>query len=171
MGRQTILVLRTVLVALLAGSVMVQVVFVPLLYIDMRELDPDLAYVRVPLVVIAILAVLAAQAVLVCVWKLTTMAGRGTVFSNDAFRYVDVIIGSVTAAAVLVLAFAVLLATTNRNVPGDAVAPGMVLLICGGSVAVFGVALVVLVLRMLLVQAVTRDAEANRMQTELDGVI
>ena len=171
MGRQTILVLRAVLMALLAGSVLVQVVFVPLLYIDMRELDPDLAYVRVPLVVIAILAVLAAQAVLICVWKLTTMARRGTVFSNDAFRYVDVIIGAVTAAAVLVLAFAVLLATTNRNVPGDAVAPGMVLLICGGSVAVFGVALVVLVLRMLLVQAVNRDAEANRMQTELDGVI
>jgi hypothetical protein len=171
LGRQTILVLRTVLVALLAGSVVVQVVFVPLLYIDMRELDPDLAYVRVPLVVIAILMVLAAQAVLICVWKLVSMVRKGTVFSNDAFRYVDVIIGAVTAGAVLVLAFAVLLATTNRNVPGDAVAPGMVLLICGGSVAVFGVALVVLVLRMLLVQAVTRDAEASRMQTELDGVI
>lgn len=171
MGRQTILVLRTVLVALLAGSVVVQVVFVPLLYIDMRELDADLAYVRVPLVVIAILTVLVAQAVLICVWRLATMVRRGTVFSDDAFRYVDVIIGAVTAGAVLVLAFAVLLATTNRNVPGDAVAPGMVLLICGGAVAVFGVALVVLVLRMLLVQAVTRDAEANQMQTELDGVI
>ena len=171
MGRQTILVLRTVLVALLAGSVVVQVVFVPLLYIDMREIDTDLAYVRIPLVVIAILTVLAAQAVLICVWKLATMVRRGTVFSDDAFRYVDVIIGAVTAGAVLVLAFAVLLATTNRNVPGDAVAPGMVLLICGAAVAVFGVALVVLVLRMLLVQAVTRDAEANQMQTELDGVI
>ena len=171
MGRQTILVLRTVLVALLAGSVVVQVVFVPLLYIDMRELDADLAYVRVPFVVIAILTVLAAQAVLVCVWKLATKVRRGTVFSDDAFRYVDVIIGAVTAGAVLVLAFAVLLATTNRNVPGDAVAPGLVLLIWGGAVAVFGVALVVLVLRMLLAQAVTRDAEANQMQTELDGVI
>ncbi len=85
MGRQTILVLRTVLVALLAGSVMVQVVFVPLLYIDMRELDPDLAYVRVPLVVIAILAVLAAQAVLVCVWKLTSMVRRRHGFLERRF--------------------------------------------------------------------------------------
>ena len=171
MGRRTVLVLRAVLVALLAGSIVVQAVFVPLLAIDMDDLTSELAYIRVPFLVIVVLGVVAAQVTVVCVWKLVTMVGRGTVFSNAAFRFVDIIIVAVASAAALVLAFAVLVASTNRNVPGDAVAPGIVLIICGVSVAIFGVALVVIVLRMLLAQAVARDAEAYQMQAELDEVI
>jgi hypothetical protein len=38
-------------------------------------------------------------------------------------------------------------------------------------VAILGVALIVLVLRMLLAQAVARDVEAMRMRAELDQVI
>lgn len=172
MGNITVLALRAVLTALLAGSVFVQVVLVPLLAIDMRhELNPALGYIRVPFLAMAVLGVLAAQVVLVCVWRLTTMVRRGTVFSETAFRYVNVIIGAFLAASALVFGLAVLMASVNRRVPDDAVAPGIVLLICGVSVAAFGVALVVLVLRMLLAQAVARDAEASRMQTELDEVI
>jgi uncharacterized membrane protein len=51
------------------------------------------------------------------------------------------------------------------------VAPGVVLLLCGAVLAVLGVALVVLVLRMLLAQAVAREVEAAQMQAELDEVI
>lgn len=40
-----------------------------------------------------------------------------------------------------------------------------------GKLAVLGVALVVLVLRMLLAQAVARDVEASRMRAELEEVI
>ena len=36
---------------------------------------------------------------------------------------------------------------------------------------VAGIALIVLVMRMLLAQAVARDAEANHLQAELDEVI
>jgi Flp pilus assembly protein CpaB len=39
------------------------------------------------------------------------------------------------------------------------------------AVLVAGIALIVLVQRMLLVQAVARDAEANHPQSELDEVI
>jgi hypothetical protein len=93
------------------------------------------------------------------------MVRRGTVFSHAAFRYVHVVIGAMVAAALLVFALAVVLA------PGEAVAPGVVLLLCGVVMAVLGVALVVLVLRMLLAQAVARDVEASRMQAELEQVI
>ena len=55
--------------------------------------------------------------------------------------------------------------------PGEAVAPGVVLLIGGLAVMVAGVALIVLVMRMLLAQAVARDAEAHHLQAELDEVI
>ncbi|MGW0311484.1 DUF2975 domain-containing protein [Streptomyces flavidovirens] len=165
MGKLTVLALRAVLVVLLAGSVFVQAVMVPLLAIDLEELDADLAHLRTPFLVITVLGVVTVQVVLVCVWRLVTMVRRGTVFSHTAFRYVHVVIGAIVAAALLVFALAVVLA------PGEAVAPGVVLLMCGAVVAVLGVALIVLVLRMLLAQAVARDVEAAQMQAELDEVI
>lgn len=99
------------------------------------------------------------------------MVRRGTVFSHAAFRYVHIVIGAIVAAAVVVFALAVVLALTNRRVPGDAVAPGVVLLICGAALAILGVALIVLVLRMLLAQAVARDVEATQPRAELAEVI
>ena len=45
------------------------------------------------------------------------------------------------------------------------------LLVGGAGGLVAGVALIVLVLRMLLAQAVARDAEAMQLQAELDEVI
>ncbi|MER7495759.1 DUF2975 domain-containing protein [Streptomyces pharetrae] len=160
MGRLTVLALRAVLGALLAGSVFVQAVLVPLLAADLRDFG-----LRTPVIVIVLLGVVTAQVVLVCVWRLVTMVRRGTVFSHGAFRYVHTVIGAVTAAALLVFTLGVVLA------PGEAVAPGVVLLIGGVGVAVLGVALIVLVLRMLLAQAVDRDAEAARMRAELAEVI
>ena len=45
------------------------------------------------------------------------------------------------------------------------------LLICGASLLIAGVALIILVLRVLLAQAVARDAEANQLRAELGEVI
>ena len=165
MGQLTLLTLRAVLVALLAGSLFVQTVMVPMLAADLEGLNPGLAYLRVPLLVLIVLGIVTIQIVLVCVWRLSTMVRRGTVFSHAAFRYVDIVIGAIVAAAVLVFALGFLLA------PGDPVPPGMVLLIGGAGVAVLATALIVLVLRMLLNQAVARDVEATHMQAELDEVI
>ena len=159
------LALRIVLVAALAGSLFVQAVMVPLLASDLNGLDPDYAHLRTPLILIAVLGILTVQVTLVCVWRLLTMVQRGTVFSHAAFRYVDIVFGAVTVASLLTFALGTVLA------PGDAVAPGIVLLIGGLAVLVAGVALIVLVLRMLLAQAVARDAEASGLQAELDEVI
>ena len=117
------------------------------------------------------LGVAPAQVTLVCIWRLLTMVRRGTVFSHAAFRYVDVVIGAAAAASLLTFGFAVTLARMNRSIQDDAVAPGFVLLICGAAVMAAGIALLVLVLRMLLAQAVARDAEAHHLQAELDEVI
>src|SRR5829696_2904244 len=137
MGKLTVLALRAVIVALLAGSVFVQTVMVALLVADLKEIDPQYAYLRTWIPVIMVLGILTAQVVLVCVWRLVTMVRRGTVFSPAAFRYVHIVIGAIIAAALLIFAFGTLLA------PGEAVAPGIVLLIGGAGVAVLGVALVV----------------------------
>ena len=166
MGKLTVLALRVVLVMVLVGSVFVQVVMVPLLAHDLKEdFSSDVADVAAPLIVIAVLSFVIIQVVAVCVWRLLTMVRRGTVFSNAAFRFVDVIIGAAAAASLLAFALGVTLA------PGEAVAPGLVLLIGGAAVAVAGIGLIVLVMRMLLAQAVARDAEAHHLQTELDEVI
>ncbi|MGP3637608.1 DUF2975 domain-containing protein [Streptomyces sp. 24-1644] len=165
MGKLTVLALRAVLVVLLAGSVFVEAVMVPLLAADLDGLNEDYAYLRVPFLVITVLGVLTAQVVLVCVWRLVTMVRSGTVFSEAAFLFVHIVIGAFVAAALLVFALGVVLA------PGEAVAPGIVLLLGGVGLAILGVALIVLVLRMLLAQAVARDAEAAQMKAELDEVI
>jgi hypothetical protein len=162
MGNLTVLALRIVLAVGLAGSLFVQAVMVPLLAIDLDEAP---AGVRVPVVVIVLLGIVTTQVTMVCVWRLLTMVRQGTVFSHAAFRYVDVVIGAVVAASLLTFALGTTLA------PGEDVAPGIVLLIGGTGVMIAGVALLVLVLRMLLAQAVALDAEAHHLQAELDEVI
>ena len=162
MGQLTVLALRIVIVMVLIGSLFVQAVMVPLLAVDMDDVGNT---VRVPVLVIVVLGIATIQVSAVCVWRLLTMVRRGTVFSHAAFRYVDVVIGAIATASALTFGLAVTLA------PGEAVAPGIVGLICGLSLVVAGVALIVLVLRMLLTQAVALDRETHQLQNELDGVI
>lgn len=156
-----------VLAAGLIGTVFVQLVIMPLLATDLEELafGQELADLRTTLLTIAVLSIVTIQVVMVCVGRLLTMVRRGTVFSPAAFRYVDIVIGAVAAAALLTFWLGVALA------PGDAIPPGMVLMIGGAAMMVAGVALLVFVMRMLLVQAVARDAEAHHLQAELDEVI
>jgi hypothetical protein len=164
MGRLTVLALRAVLAMLLVGSVYVQIVIVA---INVQELDADLEDLSSPWLVITVvvLGLVTVEVIGVCVWRLVTMARRGTVFSHEAFRYVDVVIGAIVAAAVLMVTLAVLLTS------GDDVSPGTILVMAGAVVAVLGIALIVLVLRMLLARAVARDVEAAQMRAELDEVI
>ena len=157
----TILALRIVIALCLVGSLFVQTVIVPLMWID---LEGEALWGRIALVVLAVLGILTMQIGAVCIWRLLSMVRRGSVFSPAAFRYVDVIFGAVVAASVLTFTLAVLLA------PGGA-APGIVGLICGFALAIAGVALVVLVLRMLLAQAIARDVEAGQLRSELNEVI
>jgi Protein of unknown function (DUF2975) len=163
MGKLTVRALRAVLVVVLTGSAFVQALMVWAL-VSGSDLE-DGALPLTALRVITILGIATAQVALVCVWRLVTMVRRGTVFSHAAFRYVDLIIGAIVAAALEWFA------VTAVNAPGQRADPGVTLIMGGIGVAILGVALIVLVLRMLLAQAVARDAEAAQMQAELDGVI
>src|SRR3954451_8295280 len=118
-----------------------------------------------PLRLITILGMVTVQVAVVCVWRLVAMVRRGTVFSDAAFRYVDVMIGAIVVAAL------VWFAVTIVNAPGQRDDPGVTLIMGGIGVGILGVALVVLVLRMLLAQAVARDVEAAQLRAELDEVI
>ena len=161
MSRLVILALRVVIILTLAGTLFVQVWMVPVIWRDL-EGTPDL--LRGALAVVLVLGVLTLQVSTVCVWQLLTMVRRGSVFSDAAFRYVDIIIGAIAAGSILTFVLAVMLA------PGDA-APGIVGLICGASLIIAGVALIVFILRLLLKQAVAREAEAAHLRSELNEVI
>ncbi|MCC3272114.1 DUF2975 domain-containing protein [Arthrobacter zhangbolii] len=163
MGNAAVLALRIVLVLVLLGTLFVQAVLVPLFAIDLAEAGAQ--PVRVPVLAIVVLGILAFQVCLVCVWCLLTLVRRGTVFSAGAFRYVDVVIGALSAAALLLFALGAVLA------PGESVAPGVVLLIGGMGVTVAAGALLVLVMRALLASAVATAAEAHQLRNELGGVI
>ncbi|MFB9831994.1 DUF2975 domain-containing protein [Actinoallomurus acaciae] len=163
MGKLTVRALRAVLVVVLTGTVFVQALMV---WVLVSGSDPeDGSLPLTPLRVITILGIGTVQVIGVCVWRLVTMVRRGTVFSHAAFRYVDVIIGATVAAAL------VWFAVTALNAPGQRDDPGVTVIMGGIGVAILGGALIVLVLRMLLAQAVARDAEATQMQAELDEVI
>ncbi|MFF9981064.1 DUF2975 domain-containing protein [Streptomyces erythrochromogenes] len=161
MGKLTVRALRAVLAVVFAGTVFVQAGMVWALVTGEKEGSLPLT----PMRVIVVLGMVAAQVALVCVWRLTAMVRRGTVFSHAAFRYVDGVIGAITAVAVLWFA------VTAVNAPGQREDPGVTVIMGGIGLAVLGVALIVLVLRMLLAQAVARDGEAARMRAELDEVI
>ncbi|MFK0192886.1 DUF2975 domain-containing protein [Kitasatospora sp. NPDC090308] len=163
MGELVVRALRAVLAVVFTGSVLVQALMVWVLVSGNDPEDGSLPLTS--LRVVTILGIGAAQAAVVCVWRLVTMVRRGTVFSSAAFRYVDGIIGAIVAAAVVWFAVAAL------NAPGQRDDPGVTLIMGGIGVAVLGVALIVFVLRTLLAQAVARDVEAARMQAELDEVI
>ena len=165
MGRLTVLALRALIVLMFAGMLFLQVMLFPLLGIDIAEEAPDLVFLRWAVVVIGILGVLTVEVALVCIWRLLTMVRRDTVFSPAAFRSVDVIIGSAVAATLLAVALSFVLA------PGEAVPPGMVMVVVIAGVGTAGIALLVLVLRVLLAKAVALDTTATTLRAELDEVI
>src|SRR5215471_10891299 len=162
-GKLTVRALRAVLAVVLAGTVFVQAGMVWALVGGSDPEDGSLPLTA--LRVITIVGLVSVQVAVVCVGRLVTMVRRGTVFSHAAFRYVDIVIGAIVAAAL------VWFAVTAVNAPGQRADPGVTLIMGGIGVAILGVALLVLVLRMLLAQAVAREAEAAQMQAELDEVI
>ncbi|HEX4727515.1 MAG TPA: DUF2975 domain-containing protein [Jatrophihabitans sp.] len=163
MGKLAVRVLRAVLVVVLAGTVLIQAGMVWALVSGSDREDGALPLTAPR--VITILGMVSVQVALVCVWRLVTMVRRGTVFSHAAFRYVDVVIGAIVAAALGWFA------VTIVNAPGQRDDPGVTVIMGGVGVAILGVALIVYVLRMLLAQAVARDVEAGQLQAELDAVI
>src|ERR1700760_1748669 len=163
MGKPAVGALRVVLAGVLAGTVLVQALMAWVLVSGSDPEDGSLPLTAFR--VITIVGLTSVEVIGVCVWRLGTMVRRGTVFSHAAFRYVDVVSGAIVAAALAWFAVAAV------NAPGQRDDPGVTLIMGGVGVAILGVALLVLLLRMLLAQAVARDVEATRLKAELSEVI
>ena len=165
MGRLAILALRAVIALMFASLLVVQGMVVPAIGRDIDDGGTEVAHLRWTVPAIAFLGVVTVQVALFGIWRLLTMVRRDTVFSARAFRYVDVVIGCALAATLLAMVLSFVLA------PGEAVAPGLVLLVVVGGAGTALVALLVLVLRILLAKAVALDSTATTLRAELDEVI
>jgi hypothetical protein len=149
--------LRVFLVVLFGVLVLFQVMSLPGQFRHMAQEDPEMAYLRWPATVVTVFWVLCVQVVIVCTWKLLTLVKDNRIFSPSAMVWVDVIVGAI-AAAWLVLVGVFLYVGFKAEDPGLPLL--LFLLTVGGAV----LGLLMVVLRALLRRATT-------LQTDMEAVI
>ena len=151
-------VLRVLLGLAFAALVVAQLRVLPAMYDDwVRDLSPELAH-PAWLLTVSVLVLLCVQVVIVCTWRLLTMVKDDRIFSDDALVWVNVIVGAMAAAWVLLLA--TFLYVVGPGGPGGLAAVLLVLLLVAGAV----VGLLMVVMRALLRQA-------TRLRTEMEAVV
>ena len=148
MTRATILSLRALLVVLLLGTVVAQLWFFPVLAGGLAHENPELAWLRWPLLVVVIVVIVLAQAVLIAIWRLLSLVERDRVFSPDAFGWVSVIIGSAAGGCVLVLGTDAYLTLVVEANP-----PALMLMLAAVGTGLGAFALLMAVMKGLLRQA------------------
>ena len=150
--RRVVVPLRILLGLAFAALLVAQVAFLPALSRAMAEDSPELAYLRWPTLVVAVLGLGCVQVVIVCTWKLLTLVEDDRIFSAASMVWVDAIVGAIAAAWLLLLGTFVW-SLVSVGLPG----PPLVLLLLLVAGAVVG--LLVVVMRALLQQATTLRAD------------
>jgi len=158
MHKATIVSLKALIVAMIVLLLACQLFMVPGVARQSAETYADLRYLQTPGIIVAVLFLLCVQVVLVCVWQLLSMVRTSVIFSDDAFVWVDVILGAMVLATLLIGVSMATLASAN-------VASPSVMLLCAlGVVVGAGLALLILVLRGLL-------RNARQLQQDLSEVV
>ncbi|WP_313812312.1 DUF2975 domain-containing protein [Glutamicibacter sp.] len=165
MGRASVAALRIVLAIVLAGTLFVQLVMIPMILLNSDSGAGADRLIESSFLAYLFLAGLIIETCVFCVWKLATRVARGTVFDSASYKYVAPIIIAIAVGAVATFGFAAVLAASTD------IAPGIVLLFGGMGVLMVGVSTIVLVLRQLLIQATATQAQAAQMRDELGTVI
>ncbi len=155
--RQVVLLLRVLLVTAFVAVLVLQILSVPGTLDYRAEVNPELGWRRWVLLGVLELELLGVQVVIVCTWMLLGMVQQDRIFSDDALRWVDGIIG---ALGIGWLAWAGL----SLAIVLDADDPGMPLMLAIMLLAGAVFILILLVLRALLRKATT-------LHTDLEGVI
>lgn len=158
MHRTTIVVLQVLIVGLLALLLFCQVVVLPSTANSMAALYPEFAQLRVPGIVIGVVFALCAQVLLVCVWRLLSLVRVGAIFSDRSFVWVDVALGAVVVATLLVVGSLVILQIAGAS------PPSISLLCLMGIVVGAGLSLLIVVLRGLL-------RKASQLEQDLSEVV
>lgn len=144
---------QALIVFLMAVLLPIQALVLPLVAADMAETAPEFAYLRWPLLVLAELMLLVADAVLIALIRLVSMTARRSVFSHAAVRWVNVAIAGLWAESAAVLPWLAVLVFVTKG-------PGVATIMCLiGLAAGVTAALIVTAMKALLVQATGQSEE------------
>lgn len=146
MNRAAILSLKALLAALIAVLLACQIWVIPGVAAQTVLQHPEFAYLQLPGILIAIAFVLCMQLSLVCTWQLLTLVRGFSIFSQNAFKWVDAILGLVIGATLLILASLITLTVVGISSPANVLC--VLGLVLGASFA-----LLVVVMRGLLHKA------------------
>ena len=154
--QRVVYVLRGLLVLAFAAILLLQVMSVPdtLAYNAGQSDDPFWHY---PLLVVIEAELVCVQVVVVATWFLLGMVQQDRIFSDAAFRWVDVILGAMAAAWLVWAGLGAFIVLTSDD-------PGLPLMMAIMLLAGAVVGLLVLVMRALLKQA-------TMLRTDMDAVI
>lgn len=147
------LALKALIVVLLVLLLASQFFLIPSVAATTAARNPDLAYLTIPGIIAAIAFLACVQIVLLCVWALLSLVRAERIFSTSAFRYVDIIIGTLIAAALLIAVSYVVISIAR------ATSPSILLLAVLGVVVGAGLALLVVVMRGLLRKALELEQD------------
>jgi hypothetical protein len=154
---QLVGVLRVLLGLAFAALMVAQVRVLPAMYDDWTREWPELGHAGW-LLAASILGLLCVQVVIVCTWRLLTMVKDDRIFSDASMVWVNVIIGAMAGAWLLLLGS--LLYALGRADPSGSVVALLLLLLVAGAV----LGLLMIVMRALLRQATS-------LRTDLESVI
>lgn len=146
--------LKPLLVVLFVGSLMVQLVIIPLVAWDIIHEAFNTA-AGIVYGACGILVVVCVQVAMFAMWRLLTLVQGDAIFAPDSLRWVDLIIRAGWVATALCLVVALYELAEWQNI-GPFTVP---IALFGSVVAALSVTLLVLVLRQLLAIAVDYKAE------------
>lgn len=158
MHRTAIGTLKGLIVVLIALLLVCQAFVVPAVAQQMVERSHGLGYLLVPGIIITVGFLLCVQIALVCVWRLLSLVRASSIFSEDAFTYVDIILGIVAVATVLIFGSFLTLAVAG------VASPSVVILCSLGIVVGSGLTLLIIVMRGLL-------RKASQLEQDLSEVV
>lgn len=165
MTRSVVIVLQVLLAAAFAAGLFAQFIVIPTTAADQVALFPPYESVQVPLVTAAIIFVACFEVVLVALWALLHRAGKGTVFEHGAISWVNVAMGAVLVAALVLAGLFVYTTFAEIPSPSDGMEViGLWLESAVGTVAAIGGLLLLFVGRHLLRKAIL-------LRTEMDEVV
>lgn len=155
MHPRVILALKALIIVMLLMLVLSQVFMIPSVAAGTADRNPELAFLEIPGVIGGVLFLVLVEVVLLCVVRLLSLVRADTIFSPHAFRYVDIIIAAMIAAAVLIGASFVVLVIAGAANPSIAI-----LAVLGVTVGL-GLALLVVVMRGLLRKALQLEQDLS----------
>lgn len=157
-NRTVVALLRILLIGALLATILLQIVVLPWLSGVLAQDLPAEAHMRWPILGLAILGLGCVEVGIICTLRLLRFTLQDEVFSSRALRWVDGIIGAFLAGALVCL---ITIVYQSFTVAGP---PGWLLALFTGVLAGIGLALLMVVMRSLLLQATS-------LRTELETVI